>query len=129
MGHVISRSIGLKPGGNCLPVHQGLACIQGQWTNKLLSVGAPGEARGVLSLAYRYPRPHHPGIVFKLTTNPTDTRSTSQYTLAKRTSGSGISPSHNSIRFCSVSKGLTPLIDNLFIYILYNPIDFICQVV
>ena len=27
---VISRSIGLKPGGNCLPVHQGLLCIQSQ---------------------------------------------------------------------------------------------------
>ena len=28
--YVISRSIGLKPGGNCLPVHQGLLCIQSQ---------------------------------------------------------------------------------------------------
>jgi len=42
---IISRSIGLKPGGNCLPVHQGLACIQGQWTNKLLSVTCAGRGK------------------------------------------------------------------------------------
>ena len=85
----------MKPGGNCLPVHQGLACIQGQWTHKLLSVGAPGEVNAVaLQLTFGVPLCTHPGIVFKLTAIPTDTGSILPCTVANR---SGISPSHNSI--------------------------------
>jgi len=79
-------------------------------SNKLLSVGAPGEVNAVaLQLTFGVPLCTHPGIVFKLTAIPTDTRSNHHANVFKNLHlaiGSGISPSHNSIRFRSVSKGL-----------------------
>jgi hypothetical protein len=51
--------------------------------------------RPYLQFTFGVPLRTHPGIVFKLTANPTDTGSILPCTVAN---GSGISPSHNSIR-------------------------------
>ena len=70
--YVISRSYRLKSFWFSFPPHKRIK----DKTNKLLSVGAPGEVNAVaLQLTFGVPLCTHPGIVFKLTAIPTDTRS------------------------------------------------------
>jgi hypothetical protein len=66
--------------------------------------------RPYLQFTFGVPLRTHPGIVFKLTANPTDTGSKWRGLLQSPvvsafTLGSGISPSHNSIRFRFSQQG------------------------
>jgi hypothetical protein len=71
-----------------------VACKPGPSGPGLFSRCAGRGERPYLQFTFGVPLRTHPGIVFKLTANPTDTGSILPCTVAN---GSGISPSHNPI--------------------------------
>jgi len=108
-----------RPGIRCNCYSPALTRVSITQPDPISRCAGRGE-RPYLQFTFGVPLRTHPGIVFKLTAIPTDTRAPTQFDEASKSEActlvtclrlqglsrcSGISPSHNSIRCRSVSKG------------------------